>query len=96
MSETLGKKDIGQVLTGEMNHNRLLIWGVIEGPFNREDFDEDELFNEGVPDHLNSMLVVRIEDDGVIYLADFWYETEDEALEVVKYFKANLEPLEVT
>ena len=74
----------------------VLIWEVLEGPFSREDFDEYELLSEGLPNHLNFMLVVLIEDSGVVDKADFWYETEEEALEVVKYFKSKIEPLEVT
>lgn len=73
-----------------------LIWEVLEGPFSREDFDEYELLSEGLPNHLNFMLVVLIEDFGVVDKADFWYETEEDALEVVKYFKVNIGPLEVT
>lgn len=95
LSERLGTTDIGQVHT-RLTTNRVLIWDVIGGPFNREDFDGDELFNEGIPDHLNFMLVVRIEDDGVIDTVNFWYDTEDEVYEVVKHFKSKIEPLEVT
>lgn len=91
----LGTMGFGQVHP-KLTTNRVLIWDVIEGPFSREDFDEDELFNEGIPDHLNFMLVARIEDDGVIDTVNFWYDTEDEVYEVVKHFKSKIEPLEVT
>ena len=53
------------------------------------------MLNEGLPDHLNFMLVVLIEDEGELEKVDFWYETEEEALEVVKYFKEKIEPLGV-
>jgi hypothetical protein len=76
-------------------NSRILIWDVIDGPFNREEFDEYDLLNEGLPDHLNFMLVVLIEDEGELEKVDFWYETEEEALEVVKYFKEKIEPLGV-
>lgn len=95
LSERLGTMDTGQVPT-RLTTNKVLIWDVIEGPFRREDFDEDELFNEGIPDHLNFMLFVRIEDEGVIDTVNFWYDTEEEVYEVVKHFKSKIEPLEVT
>jgi hypothetical protein len=75
--------------------NKTLIWDVIDGPFSRDDFDEYDLLAEGIPPDLNSMLVVRIEEDGVMDTVNFWYDTEEDALEVVKYFKWHMEPLEI-
>ncbi len=42
------------------------------------------------------MLVVQIEEKGELGMANFWYETEEEAMAVKKYFDVNIEPLEVT
>jgi hypothetical protein len=74
---------------------KLLIWQVLEGPYLRDEFDEDDLHEGGIPIGLDAMLVVMVEEDGVINTVNFWYDTEEDALEVVKYFKVNIGPLEV-
>jgi hypothetical protein len=79
----------------EKQQSYTLIWDVVEGPYPREDFDEEDLFKEGVPIGLDYMVVARIEEDGEVSLVNFWYETEEEALQVVHHFKSNIEPLEV-
>jgi len=93
LSERLGKKATG---TDRIRAtSQTFIWDVIDGPFSRDDFDEYDLLAEGIPPNLNSMLVVRIEEDGVMDTVNFWYDTEEDALEVVKYFKWHMEPLEI-
>ena len=83
-------------LESSTSKSRVLIWEVLEGPYLRDEFDEDDLHLEGIPTGLGAMLVVMVEEHGVIDTVNFWYETEEEALEVVKYFKSKIEPLEVT
>jgi hypothetical protein len=53
------------------------------------------LKNTDIEENFNFMLVVKIEEDGKVGTANFWYETLDEALAVIKYFEQNIEPLEV-
>lgn len=77
------------------NEGTVLVWNVLEGPYLRDEFDEDDLHEEGIPIGLDAMLVVMVEEDGVIDIVNFWYDTEEDALEVVKYFKVNIGPLEV-
>ena len=76
--------------------SRVFIWDVIDGPYLREEFDEDILYEDGIPEDLNAMLVVKLEEDGKVGTVNFWYETEEEAMMVKQYFKSNIEPLEVT
>lgn len=76
-------------------NKKVLVWEVLEGPYLRDEFDEDDLHEGGIPIGLDAMLVVMIEEDGVIDTVNFWYDTEEDALEVVKYFKVNIGPLEV-
>jgi hypothetical protein len=78
-----------------MSKSKVLVWEVLEGPYLRDEFDEDDLHAEGIPIGLDAMLVVMVEEDGVIDTVNFWYDTEEDALEVVKYFKVNIGPLEV-
>ena len=80
--------------TGPQKTNTL-IWGVMDGPYGLDDFPEDELEYMGIEDGYEWMLVCKIEENGEVGLANFWYPTLDEALSVKYYFDKNIEPLEV-
>lgn len=82
-------------LENSVSKSKVLVWEVLEGPYLRDEFDEDDLHEGGIPIGLDAMLVVMVEEDGVIDTVNFWYDTEEDALEVVKYFKVNIGPLEV-
>jgi hypothetical protein len=84
-----------KLYTEPMTNKKVLVWEVLEGPYLRDEFDEDDLHEGGIPIGLDAMLVVMVEEDGVIDTVNFWYDTEEDALEVVKYFKVNIGPLEV-
>ena len=71
------------------------IWGVVAGPYLRDDFPEEELWNNGIPEEAEAMLVCKIEESGEVSLVNYWYESMDEAYEVKKYFDVNMEPLEI-
>jgi hypothetical protein len=96
LAARLGTKVTGQGYTTGGIGNRVFIWDVIDGPYLREEFDEDILYEDGIPEDLNAMLVVKLEEDGKVGTVNFWYETEEEAMMVKQYFKSNIEPLEVT
>lgn len=96
LAARLGTKVTGQGYTTGGIGSRVLIWDVIDGPYSREEFDEDILYEDGIPEDLNAMLVVKLEEDGKVGTVNFWYETEEEAMMVKQYFKSNIEPLEVT
>lgn len=96
LAARLGTKVTGQGYTTGGIGSRVLIWDVIDGPYSREEFDEDVLYEDGIPEDLNAMLVVKLEEDGKVGTVNFWYETEEEAMMVKQYFKSNIEPLEVT
>lgn len=87
---------MAEPLESSMRKSKVLVWEVLEGPYLREDFDEDDLHLQGIPIGLDAMLVVMVEEHGVMDTVNFWYETEEDALEVVKYFKVFIGPLEVT
>ncbi len=82
-------------LENSVSKSKVLVWEVLEGPYLRDEFDEDDLHEGGIPIGLDAMLVVMVEEGGVIDTVNFWYDTEEDALEVVKYFKVNIGPLEV-
>ncbi len=74
---------------------KVLIWGVTDGPYLRDDFPEEELWEAGIPPEADAMLVCKVEEGGEVFLANYWYGSMDEAYEVKKYFDVNMEPLEV-
>jgi hypothetical protein len=90
-----GKKPTGQVSTTESTSTKTLIWGVMDGPYNIEDFPEEDIDYMGIEEGYEWMLVCKIEENGAIGLANFWYQTLDEALAVKYYFDSNIEPLEI-
>jgi len=75
---------------------KILIWGIVDGPYLRDDFPEEELWEAGIPPEADAMLVCRVEEGGEVFLANYWYGSMDEAYEVKKYFAVNIEPLEVS
>lgn len=93
--EVLLKMTTKKLYTEPTTNKKVLVWEVLEGPYLRDEFDEDDLHEGGIPIGLDAMLVVMVEEDGVIATVNFWYDTEEDALEVVKYFKVNIGPLEV-
>ncbi len=91
LSEWLYADEVPVVIDGGTK-----VWRVLEGPIYRHEFDDDFLIEAGVDDGYACMLVVQIEEKGELGMANFWYETEEEAMAVKKYFDVNIEPLEVT
>jgi len=41
------------------------------------------------------MLVCKVEEDGAVFLTNYWYESMEEAYEIKRYFDSNIEPLEI-
>jgi hypothetical protein len=90
----IGKRTFGLV-TG-VYKDPVLIWDVLEGPFYRGDYEEDELFYADAPHDLDYFLVVKLQEDGKVGIVNFWVETAEEAYDIVEHFKTNIEPLEIT
>ena len=93
--EISGTTDIGQECATESTTKGTLIWGVMDGPYGLDDFPEEELEYMGIEDGYEWMLVCKIEENGEIGLANFWYPSLNEALSVKYYFDNNIEPLEI-
>lgn len=75
--------------------NKVLVWGITDGPYNKSDFPDEELLDEGIPEDWDWMIVAKIEVDGKIGSANLWYSTLDDAYSIIKYFDTNIEPLEL-
>jgi hypothetical protein len=92
----LGVTDTGKGnTTTDTTKDRVLIWDVIDGPYHRDEFDEDELIAIGVDDNLEYFIVVKLQDGDSVGIVNFWLETDEEAYEIVRHFQNNIEPLEV-
>lgn len=92
---TLAKR-LGVMDTGpESTTGNTLVWGVLEGPYSREDFPEEELEDMGIPLNWNWMIVAKVQEGSKMGTINLWYDTLDEALDVVNYFKKHIEPLEI-
>jgi hypothetical protein len=89
------KKLLGKGPPEQPTSASVYIWGVVDGPYLRDDFPEEELRNNGIPEEAEAMLVCKIEEDGEVSLVNYWYGSMDEAYEVKKYFDVNMEPLEI-
>jgi hypothetical protein len=74
----------------------LLIWDVVDGPFYIDELEKAEVDLDGdISEGYNYMVVLKIEEDGVVKQINFWYQTEEEVMCLVNYFKSNIQPLEV-
>lgn len=67
----------------------MLIWDVIEGPIDIDDLPDE------MPEGHNFLNVCKVEVDGEIVHANLWFETFDEAYEMVKHFHKSIEPIEM-
>jgi hypothetical protein len=66
--------------------NKVIVWDVIEGPIHA-----DEIEDPG-GEYLN---ICRVEVDGKVHQANFWFDTEDAAYIMINHFKQSIEPLEM-
>jgi hypothetical protein len=100
-ADASGTKVTGPVPTTETTEittsepSKILIWGIVDGPYSIDDFPEEELEYLDIEEGYEWMLVCKIEEDGAIGLANFWYPSLDDALQVKYYFDNNIEPLEL-
>jgi hypothetical protein len=94
---TMGSGEVDTPLVGTTKvDNPVLIWDVVDGPYHRDEFDDDELLSVGIDDNLEYFLVVKLQENGAVGIVNFWVETAEEAYDIVEHFKTNIEPLEIT
>jgi hypothetical protein len=78
----------------ETYSNVIKIWGIVDGPFNREDFPEQELDGMDIPENAMAMIVVKVEQsDGKVGQVNLWVGSFNEAYEICKHFDNSIEPL---
>lgn len=73
-------------------NKQIKIWGVIEGPFSVRDVYPDTNINIPEEVHFN---LCKVERSGKIEYQDLFFEDFNSAHDMVKYFKANIEPIEM-
>lgn len=72
------------------------IFGVVDGPYDRKDFPEEELLDTDIPDTATTMLVVKIqESDGSIGTVNMWFDTFNEAYDIKNHFLYSIDPIVV-
>lgn len=79
----------------ETTTTKTLIWDVVDGPFTREEFNEDDLREFGIDEDDNYCLVVKMEEDGKLGLVNLWYQDIEDANKLKDHFKYHIEPLEL-
>ena len=73
-----------------------LIWDVVDGPFHFDELEKAEAdLDDDISEGYNYMVVLKIEEGGVVKQINSWYQTEEEVMYLVNYFKSNIQPLEV-
>lgn len=79
--------------TPEANYTETQVWDIVDGPYSRDDFPEEELASEGISDDDNWMLVAKVLEDGKIGLINLWFTDLEEARHMKDYFYSNITPL---
>lgn len=98
-AKSLGITDTGQGSTTESVKSKRLIWDVIDGPFHRDDFDqdilEDILAQEDIDESYEYMVVIKMQEGDTLSQINFWLQSEEEVQDLIDHFKYNIEPLEL-
>lgn len=79
----------------EVATTKTLIWDVVDGPFTREEFNEEDLREFGIDEDDNYCLVVKMEEDGKLGLVNLWFPEIEDANKLKDHFKYHIEPLEL-
>lgn len=67
----------------------LQIWGIIQGPVRAEDIPDCDYPDESVG------MVLKVSNGKDVFDAEFWFDSLDEAYEIVRHFQTKIEPLEL-
>ena len=77
-----------------MNGKTPKVWAILQGPTpvsELELLEDDKVAPEGA----EIQLLCKVEVGGKFTEANFWFESEDEVHEWVKYFKTSIDALEI-
>ena len=69
--------------------NVLKLWGIVEGPFHREDVDGEE------DNDKEWMMLMKISRGSDVHEAELWFDTYAEVYQLKNYFDKNIEPSEL-
>ena len=76
----------------EEAEDKILIWGVLEGPIFREDFPED--LTRDFPDSWQVCLICSVQVGDRVGPLNLWFPNTDTPKYLLSYFYNNIEPLE--
>lgn len=94
LAEMLGMGASKQVSLSKTT-GKTLIWDVVDGPFTREEFNEEALKEFGIDEDDNYCLVVKMEEGGKLGLVNLWFPEIEDANKLKDHFKYHIEPLEL-
>ena len=77
----------------EANFSETQVWDIVDGPYAREDFPQEELYDEGIEEDDNWMLVAKVVENGKVGLVNLWFTDLEEARQMKDYFYSNISPL---
>lgn len=69
--------------------NVLKLWGIVEGPFHREEVEGEEDNDQ------EWMLVMKISKGEEVSESQIWFDTFQDVYQIRRYFEKNIEPLEL-
>jgi hypothetical protein len=69
--------------------NVLKLWGIIEGPFHREEVEGEEDNDQ------EWMLLMKISKGEEVSESQIWFDTFQDVYQIRRYFEKNIEPLEL-
>jgi hypothetical protein len=65
------------------------LWGIVEGPFHREEVEGEE------DNDKEWMLVMKSSRDNEVKDVQVWFETFQEVYQIRRYFEKHIEPIEL-
>jgi len=80
------------IIGNDFGGKNVKVWDVIEGPYSVKDVVPDA--PSDLPEDLHFNLC-KVEKDGEIEDIELFFDDFNSAYEMVKYFKSNIEPLEI-
>ena len=93
LSRWLNKKSVPPLDDGFVQievTDSVKVWGIVSGPYHCSEVDDPDL-----PDGLEYMLVCKVEVDGELTVAEYWFGSFEDANRWVSHFQTKIEPLEV-
>lgn len=77
----------------EQPQDQVMICHIVDGPIERDEFDERSLYNAGVLPELRWCLYANVIYEGEYSTEPLWFETLEEVEVIVNHFKTSINPI---